>query len=61
MNAEFKINGKAIETKRLILREFKAIDLNDFYEYVKVDGVIEMAGWKHHADILESKKFLIIH
>ena len=39
MNANFKINGKEIETKRLILRPFKQQDLEDFYEYAKVDGL----------------------
>lgn len=50
MNAEFKINGKVIETPRLILRAFEQADLEDFYEYASVEGVGEMAGWEHHAD-----------
>lgn len=53
MNATFKINGTIIETERLILRPFKQSDLDDFYEYASVEGVGEMAGWKHH----ENKKF----
>lgn len=48
MNAEFKINGIQIETDRLLLRLFKPSDLDDFYEYASVEGVGEMAGWKHH-------------
>ena len=48
MNAEFKINGIQIETDRLLLRSFKPSDLDDFYEYDSVEGVGEMAGWKHH-------------
>ena len=48
MNAEFKINGIQIETDRLLLRSFKHSDLDDFYEYASVEGVGEMAGWKHH-------------
>ena len=48
MNAEYKINGKIIETKRLILRSFKDTDLDDFYAYASVEGVGEMAGWHHH-------------
>ncbi len=48
MNAEFKINGKIIETERLILRPFRETDLDDFYEYASVEGVGEMAGWHHH-------------
>ena len=53
MNAIFKINGTIIETERLILRPFKQSDLDDFYEYASVEGIGEMAGWKHH----ENKKF----
>lgn len=45
MNADFRINGKVIETERLILRPFKQTDLEDFYEYASVEGVGEMAGW----------------
>lgn len=58
MNADFKINGKVIETERLILRSFKQADLSDFYEYASVEGVGEMAGWKHHDSIEESQKIL---
>lgn len=58
MNAEFHIKNKVIETERLLLRAFKETDLNDFYEYAKVDGVGEMAGWPHHKNIEESKKIL---
>lgn len=58
MNAEFKINGKVIETERLILRAFKQTDLNDFYEYASVEGVGEAAGWKHHESIDESREIL---
>ena len=53
MNGTFKINGTIIETERLILRPFQQSDLDDFYEYASVEGVGEMAGWKHH----ESKEF----
>jgi len=40
---------KTLETKRLILRDWTIDDLVDFYEYAKVDGVGELAGWLHHA------------
>ena len=53
MNATFKINGTIIETERLKLRPFQQSDLDDFYEYASVEGVGEMAGWKHH----ENKEF----
>ena len=44
MNLEFKINGKILETERLILRAFKLEDIDDFYEYASVPDVGEMAG-----------------
>ena len=58
MNAKFKLNGKKLYTKRLILRPFEYNDLDDFYEYASVEGVGEMAGWKHHESIEESRKIL---
>lgn len=58
MNADFRINGKVIKTERLILRSFKQTDWEDFYEYASVEGVGEMAGWKHHENIDESQKIL---
>ena len=60
MNAVFKINGSVIETERLILRPFCEADLCDFNEYASVDGVGEMAGWKHHETVEESKRILDI-
>lgn len=58
MNAEFKLNNVILETDRLILRPFVNKDLNDFYEYARVDGVGERAGWKHHENIEETKNIL---
>jgi len=58
MNAEFRIDGKTLETPRLFLRPFKASDLDDFFEYASVAGVGEMAGWVHHADKEESLRIL---
>ena len=58
MNAPFAINGLIIETERLLLRPFEAADLNDFYEYASVEGVGEMAGWKHHESIEKSQEIL---
>lgn len=58
MNADFKINGKQIETDRLILRPFLPSDLDDFFEYASVEGVGERAGWKHHESKEESKEIL---
>ena len=58
MNANFKINGTVIETERLILRPFEQSDLDDFYEYASVEGVGEMAGWKHHENKEKSQSIL---
>ena len=45
-------------TKRLILRLFEVDDLQDFYQYAKVEGVGERAGWRHHKSIEETKMVL---
>ena len=39
---------KILETERLLLRDWKESDLDDFFEYASVEGVGEMAGWPHH-------------
>lgn len=54
MDTIIDITNTIIETKRLILRSWRESDLNDFYEYASVDGVGEMAGWKHHESIKTS-------
>ena len=58
MNANFKIGELVIETERLILRQFKQSDLDDFNEYASVSGVGEMAGWKHHETIEKTQEIL---
>lgn len=58
MNYNYKINGKVLETERLILREFNDKDLKDLYEYASIDGVGEMAGWFHHENIEQTKDIL---
>ena len=58
MNADFHINGRQLETERLILRPFVKEDLDDFYAYASVEGVGEMAGWKHHTSKEETQKIL---
>lgn len=58
MNADFRLNGKTIETERLYLRPFEKKDLEDFYEYASVEGVGEMAGWKHHESKEETQGIL---
>lgn len=47
-----------IETNRIVIRSFTLEDKKDFYEYAKVEGVGERAGWKHHTNIEESETIL---
>ena len=49
---------KTIETSRLVLREFRQSDLDDFFAYAKSEKVGPMAGWKPHENIEESQKIL---
>lgn len=58
MNVNVDLTGVVLETDRLILREWNEADLEDFYEYAKVDGVGQMAGWNPHTSIQESKTIL---
>lgn len=58
MDIQIDVTGEKIETWRLILRPWLESDLNDFYEYASVEGVGEMAGWKHHESIDISKEIL---
>lgn len=58
MNAAFDVTCIVITTPRLVLREWRQSDLNDFYEYAKVDGVGQMAGWPPHETIQDSQRVL---
>ena len=58
MNANVDLTGVVLETDRLILREWNEADLADLFEYAKVDGVGQMAGWNPHTSIQESKAIL---
>lgn len=58
MIAPVDVTNIRIETERLIIRAWKEKDLEDFYEYAKVDGVGQMAGWSPHKSIEESKMIL---
>ena len=58
MNGEFSANLVRLETPRLILRPWTAEDLTDLYEYAKVDGVGQMAGWLPHRSLEDSKEIL---
>ena len=58
MNCNIDITGVVLKTERLILREWRLSDLEDFYEYYSVDGVGQMAGWLPHKDREESLRIL---
>ncbi len=58
MNAPINVTDIRLETERLLLRPWTEADLEDFYEYASVPGVGEMAGWRHHQDISESRAIL---
>lgn len=47
-----------LETGRTVLRRFEEKDLEDLYDYCSQAGVGEMAGWKHHNNLLTSKEVL---
>ena len=58
MNAPIDVNAIRIETDRLVLRAWRESDAEDMYEYAKVDGVGQMAGWKPHEDLEESRRIV---
>ena len=58
MNAKVDLTAIKIETERLILRPFEPTDLDDLFDYAKVPGVGENAGWPHHKTIETSKMIL---
>lgn len=58
MNKPIDITNVVLTTDRLVLRPFRESDLQDFYEYAKVDGVGEAAGWNHHKNMEESRAVL---
>ena len=58
MNAPVDVTNIRIETDRLILRAWRDGDLEDFYEYARVDGVGQMAGWLPHASMEKSRMIL---
>ena len=49
---------KTLETKRLIIRNWKEADIYDFYEYARVEGISEMTGWPAHEKIEVTKTIL---
>ena len=58
MNATIDVTNIQIETQRLILRPWRMTDLQDLFEYARIDGVGEMAGWCHHRSEEESRRIL---
>ena len=58
MNAPVDVTNIRIETDRLILRPWRQEDLEDFYEYARVDGVGQMAGWQPHESMEKSQAIL---
>ena len=44
MNTPIYISNVGLTTERLVLRPWRETDLEDLYEYAKVDGVGQMAG-----------------
>jgi len=58
MNPQIDITHVVLTTPRLTLRPWRETDLEDFYEYARVDGVGQMAGWSPHKDMEESRRIL---
>ena len=58
MNAAIDVSGVVLKTGRLVLRPWREEDLEDFYEYARVDGVGQMAGWRPHGSLDESREIL---
>ena len=58
MNTKIDITNVVLKTNRLTLRPWRESDLIDFYEYARVDGVGQMAGWLPHRNLEESRTIL---
>lgn len=58
MNKPIDISNVVLQTGRLTLRPFRDSDLPDFYDYARVDGVGQMAGWLPHKNMDESRRIL---
>lgn len=58
MIAPVDVTNIRIETDRLVLRSWRETDLENFYEYAKVDGVGQMCGWSPHQSMEESRGIL---
>lgn len=58
MNTPIDISAVTLKTDRLTIRPWQETDLNDLYEYARVDGVGQMAGWLPHENIETSQIIL---
>ena len=58
MNAPLDISGVTIKTERLLLRPWRADDLDDLFAYASVDGVGQLAGWAPHKTKEDSQQIL---
>ncbi len=58
MNTPIDITHVRLQTPRLVLRPWRESDLEDFYEYARVEGVGRMAGWTEHKNKEESRAIL---
>lgn len=59
MNHPFRLGDTRLSTQRLLLRPWQVEDAADFYEYARVPGVGEMAGWLPHESIEVSREKLL--
>ncbi|MBO4216989.1 MAG: hypothetical protein J5940_03505 [Clostridia bacterium] len=59
MNAEIDISRTVLRTERLALRPWRESDLEDLYEYAKVDGVGQAAGWKPHGSVEDDEATIL--
>ena len=58
MNKPIDISGVTLQTERLVLRPWREGDLEDFFEYARVDGVGQMAGWQPHKSLDDTREIL---
>ena len=60
MDVPIDVSQVEIRTARLVLRPWRPEDLADLYAYASVEGVGEMAGWRHHESPADSEAILKI-
>jgi len=58
MDIHIDFSNAVIETDRLVLRPWEETDVHDMYEYASVESVGEMAGWKHHKSVDDSRRII---